>query len=298
MEEPRTQNPPKLSRAQRLANGQLAVAARQERSLIKKKVSAGELSFFDVLSEKRPALIRMRVAELLEAVPGVGKRRTFLIMSKAGISPTRRIGGLGPHQLKALKKELILNKNPRKSGKLIVMSGPGGVGKSTISKELNLRSDFWVSVSATTREPREGEIEGEDYFYVSDSQFDKFIRDGEFLEWAEFAGNRYGTLRSPVNEKLESGINVLLEIEIAGSRQIKKLGMDAIFVFIKPPSWEELEARLSSRGTDSPERRAARLALAREEMAAATEFDHILVNTEVKEVALALVSLATSRSED
>ena len=123
------------------------------------------------------------------------------------------------------------------------------------------------------------------------------ISKDQFLEWAEFAGNRYGTPRKEVIEKLDKGVNVLLEIEIAGAKQIKTNHPDALFVFISPPSWEELEARLIGRGTDSPERRLARLALAKEEMAAASEFDEILVNTEVKKVAEALVSLAATKKE-
>ena len=119
----------------------------------------------------------------------------------------------------------------------------------------------------------------------------------QFLEWAEFAGNRYGTPKDAVIEKLDKGVNVLLEIEIAGARQIKSSDFEALFIFIAPPNWEELEMRLSNRGTDSPERRAARLALAREEMDAAGEFDHIIVNSEVNEVIKALVSLASAKSE-
>jgi guanylate kinase len=191
-----------------------------------------------------------------------------------------------------------LKKKSSNRGLLVVISGPGGVGKSTISNYLNAHPDFWLSISATTRAPREGESHGVDYFFVTDTEFDLMIKNGEFLEWAEFAGNRYGTPIKGVEEKLSLGKNVLLEIEIAGARQIRKLEMNALFVFISPPSWEELESRLISRGTDSEERRLARLALAREEMDAANEFDEILVNTAVNEVALALVSLVARKRGD
>lgn len=181
-----------------------------------------------------------------------------------------------------------------KPGKLIVLSGPGGVGKSTIVFELKKLEHFYFSVSATTRSPRNGEVDGIAYHFVNDSTFDEMIRTGVFLEWAEFAGAKYGTPREPVLKALASGKNVLLEIEIDGARQVKKAMPDAVMVFLKPPSMEELEARITNRGTDSPERIAARLALAREEMAAAGEFDHAVTNHRVEEVIEALLSLAAS----
>lgn len=181
-----------------------------------------------------------------------------------------------------------------KNGKLIVLSGPGGVGKSTIVMELKKMEHFFFSVSATTRVPRNGEIDGVAYHFVSDTTFQEMINDGVFLEWAEFAGAKYGTPRAPVMEALASGKNVLLEIEIAGARQVKRAMPEAIMVFLQPPSMQELEARITNRGTDSPERIAARLALAREEIAAAGEFDHAVTNHRVEEVIAALVSLAAS----
>ena len=290
-------NPPSLSSEQRAQNGALAILARRERAQLKIDVASKNISFFDVLNDGRESIKRMKVIELLEATPGVGKRRAEQIMSKAKISLARRIAGLGRHQIEALRKELVLNKLPSKQGLLLVMSGPGGVGKSTISQALKSESHFWISVSATTRAPREGEVHGNDYYFVTDEEFDQMIAENKFLEWAEFAGNRYGTPSAAVFEKLAEGKNVLLEIEIAGAKQIRTNHSDALFVFITPPSWEELEARLVGRGSDSPERRAARLALAREEMAAAVEFDEIIVNSEVTEVAKALVSLAAKKSE-
>jgi guanylate kinase len=290
-------NPPKLSSLERAQNGLLAVAARRERAAAKVEIASKNLSIFDLINDSRPSIQRMKVVDLLEATPGVGKRRALQIMEKAKISPSRRIAGLGRHQLNALREELVLNKQPLTKGLLVVMSGPGGVGKSTISAALRNHPSFWLSVSATTRAPREGEIHGQDYFFIDDVEFDRLIQEENFLEWAEFAGNRYGTPAQEVYKQLEIGKNVLLEIEIAGARQIRKVIPEALFIFIAPPSWEELEARLVGRGTDSPERRIARLALAKEEMAAASEFDEILVNTEVNEVAEALVSLAARKKE-
>lgn len=179
-------------------------------------------------------------------------------------------------------------------GKLIVLSGPGGVGKSTIVVELKKMEHFYFSVSATTRKPRPGEIDGVSYHFVSEQEFQEMIDAQIFLEWADFAGAKYGTPKEPVLKALQEGKNVLLEIEIDGARQVKKAMPDAMMVFLQPPSMEELEARITNRGTDSPERIAARLALARSEMAAIGEFDHLLTNHRVEEVIEALVSLAAS----
>jgi guanylate kinase len=179
-------------------------------------------------------------------------------------------------------------------GKLIVLSGPGGVGKSTIVSQLKNQDSFYFSVSATTREPRPGEIDGVAYHFVSDENFRQMIQNNIFLEWAEFAGYKYGTPSAPVLSALKAGKNVLLEIEIDGARQVKNALPEAVMVFLQPPSMSELEARITNRGTDTSERIAARLALAREEMAAAHEFDHILINHKVEKVIEALVSLATS----
>ncbi|MFM8752462.1 MAG: guanylate kinase [Actinomycetota bacterium] len=181
-----------------------------------------------------------------------------------------------------------------KRGKLIVLSGPGGVGKSTIVTELKKRDHFFFSVSATTRAPRNGEVDGVAYHFVSGDEFQKMINDGVFLEWADFAGSRYGTPRQPVLDALALGKDVLLEIEIEGSRQVKRAMPEAMMVFLQPPSMTELESRITNRGTDSPERIAARLALARAEMAASHEFEHVITNHRVEEVIEALVSLAAS----
>jgi guanylate kinase len=285
--------PPKLSPEERAAANNAAIAARQIRAAAKKSLGNGEISIFDLINSVDPAIRKMRVRELLESVPGVGKLRAEAIMERAKISPTRRIAGLGANQVSALRGELSVSKIDPARGTLIVMSGPGGVGKSTITRTLRNDPRFWISVSATTRDPREGERDGIDYYFYNDSKFDQSIAEGSFLEWAEFAGARYGTPLGPIENWLALGKNVLLEIEIEGARQVRKSDPNALLVFIAPPSWDELKARLTGRGTDSPERQAARLALAEQEMAAAGEFDHVLVNDSVERVIEELVSLAT-----
>lgn len=285
--------PPQLTADQRSAALAKAKQSRQERSLVKSKVKSGELSLSEVfnLADKDPVVAKMRVAELLAAISGVGKIRAQAIMERLDISPTRRIQGLGKHQVASLNSEFTRTTT---RGKLIVLSGPGGVGKSTIAAHIRKQRTFWVSVSSTTRKPRATEKHGVEYYFLSDAEFDKEISENHFLEWAHFAGARYGTPREPVEKALASGKNVLLEIEIEGAKQVKIRAPEAILVFLEPPSWEELVSRLEKRATDSPQRRAERLQLAQEELAAASFFDHRLINDEVEGVAQKLLSLASA----
>ena len=153
---------------------------------------------------------------------------------------------------------------------------------------------FWVSVSSTTRQPRATEKDGVEYYFLTEEEFDQEIAKNHFLEWAHFAGARYGTPREPVEQGLSAGKNVLLEIDIEGAKQVKVQAPEAILVFLEPPSWEELVSRLERRATDSPERRAERLQLAQEELAAASFFDHRLVNDQVENVVQKLLSLASA----
>ena len=271
-----------------------ASSSRKRRAEVKARLKDGEFSIDDILeiAKNEDAVAKMRVKELLESLSGVGKVRAQSLMERLNISPSRRIQGLGRLQVRQLREEFMKSEHAVKPGKLIVLSGPGGVGKSTVAQKVREAGDFWVSVSATTRKPRSNEVHGHDYFFVDDEEFTRMINADEFLEWAEFAGNRYGTPQEQVEHALLLGRNVLLEIEIAGAKQVKAHLPQSILVFLEPPTWEELVARLEGRGTDSPERRAERLELAQEELAAAAFFDVVLTNDQVETVVRKLVELA------
>ncbi|HLY33116.1 MAG TPA: guanylate kinase [Jatrophihabitantaceae bacterium] len=176
--------------------------------------------------------------------------------------------------------------------RLTVLSGPSGVGKGTVVAAVRERyPHVWVSVSCTTRAPRPGERDGIEYRFVSRAEFERLVAAGELLEWAEFAGNLYGTPRLPVLQHLTDGVPALLEIELQGARQVRAVMPEAFLVFLAPPSWAELERRLSRRGTEAAEVIAARLDRARVEMAADAEFDAIVVNDDVERAAGELVRL-------
>jgi guanylate kinase len=181
---------------------------------------------------------------------------------------------------------------PAGTARLTVLSGPSGVGKGTVFAYIRQRyPEIWLSVSVTTRKPRPGEQDGWHYHFVDRDEFDRMVAAGEFLEWAEYAGNCYGTPRAPVDRRLARGLPALLEIDLQGARQVRAAMPSAQLVFLAPPTWDELVRRLVGRGTEDAETIRRRLALAREELAAEAEFDATIVNHSVPQAAAELVAL-------
>ncbi|MEN9714102.1 MAG: hypothetical protein RLZZ164_766 [Actinomycetota bacterium] len=182
------------------------------------------------------------------------------------------------------------------AAKLLVLAGPTAVGKGTVARHIiENHPEIVLSVSATTRQPRPGEIDGKSYFFLTDAEFDELIETGEILEYAVVHGtHRYGTPRQPVEAALTAGHPVLLEIDIQGARQVKAAMPEAITVFLTPPTWDELVERLRGRGTETEAQMATRLETAKVELAAQGEFDHVIVNDEVAKCAASVVELMKS----
>ncbi|GAB4273819.1 MAG: guanylate kinase [Coriobacteriia bacterium] len=183
-------------------------------------------------------------------------------------------------------------------GNLIIVSGPSGAGKGTLVKGLVARvPDVWVSVSATTRTPRPGEREGVDYFFLTPQEFEKRVASGEFLEHATVHGNRYGTLRGPVTRRMNSGMQVVLEIDVQGAEQVKAAMPEAVLVGIVPPDQEELRRRIVGRGSESPAEIALRMKAAEKEIPLVEKYDYVIVNDDVSRATDELVGIVESLAE-
>ena len=179
--------------------------------------------------------------------------------------------------------------------KLIILTGPSGVGKGTVIKNiLEKDKNIWLSISATTRKPRKGEKEGESYFFLNESKFKEMIDKNLFLEWAQFAGNYYGTPLLSIKEKIDEGFKVLLEIEVEGAKQIKEKFPESLSIFLLPPNKLELERRIRGRGTEKEEEIKKRLSRANYEIAASDKFDFALTNKDIEETSKRIIKIMES----
>lgn len=283
----------------RVAANRAAVAARQARAELKRKLRSGEISPLKVLEySKVPghAAASLRITDYLLSFPSIGQVKAERIRDDLQISERKRLGGLGALQRERLESFVRERSGALPRGErppLTVLAGPTAVGKGTVATHVrDTHPDVRLSVSATTRPPRPGEIDGVHYFFVSDEDFDRMLAADELLEWATVHNKfRYGTPRGPVVDASARGEVVLLEIDLQGARQVRQSMPDARLVFLAPPSWDELVRRLVGRGTEGEEERARRLATAKIELAAADEFDEIIVNDEVELAAERLVQL-------
>ena len=283
----------------RVAANRAAVAARRARAELKRKLRAGEVSPLKVLEYAKvpshPAA-SLRITDYLLSFPAIGEVKAERIREDLQISERKRLGGLGVLQrerLEAFARERTGALPQGARPPLTVLAGPTAVGKGTVAAYVREHyPEVSLSVSATTRAPRPGEVDGVHYFFVDDEGFDRMLANDELLEWATVHNKfRYGTPRGPVAEASARGELVLLEIDLQGARQVRQSMPDARLVFLAPPSWDELVRRLVGRGTEDEEERTRRLETAKVELAAAEEFDEIIVNDEVPRAAERIVEL-------
>jgi len=288
--------PPEVDR---VAASRAAVAARRARAAVKADVAGRRRSAVDVLDTawsegSHPAEETLRVRELLTSMPTMGPIRAARVMEQLGIAASKRVGGLGAKQRPKLKHWIeVREARGRAASRLVVLAGPTAVGKGTVSQHIREHHPaVLLSVSATTRPPRPGEVDGVHYRFIDDAEFDRMVEAGEFLEHATVHNAyRYGTPRPPITAALAAGRSVLLEIDLQGARAVAAQVPDALLVFLLPPSWDELVRRLTHRGTESDEERERRLRTAKEELAAQDEFDVKIVNSDVGDAARQVVDL-------
>lgn len=279
----------------------IAVSRRRARAEVKRQLMSGERAPIDVArvawTGSESAERGLRVPEFLGSIRGLGVTKVSRILDDLDISPRKRLGMLGAHQRKRLEDWLsarpVSARHGGRQGRLVVVAGPTAVGKGTVVGRIReLLPETRFSVSATTRAPRPGEIEGFHYFFVSPDEFDRLVAADQMLEWATVHGeHRYGTPRQPIVDALGAGHSVILEIDIQGARQVKQSMPDAVLVFLEPPSWDELVRRLTTRGTETAEEQARRLATAEAELASKSEFDITVLNDDVDRAAKAVIEL-------
>lgn len=294
-----SRTPPEVDR---VAASRRAVAARRERAALKHDVAMRVITPQELLQRALDApdapAGAMRITEFLTALPAIGEGKRDRILAELEIAPVKRLGGLGARQRVALKTWLDARFPPLQPrggrSRLIVLAGPTAVGKGTVAAHIkDHHPEILLSVSATTRAPRPGEVDGEHYFFVDDAGFDWLVADGALLEHATVHNAfRYGTPRAPIDAALAAGRTVLLEIDLQGARQVRAAAPDATLVFLTPPSWDELVSRLVGRGTEGAEERARRLKTAKVELAAQGEFDYRVVNDDVARAAAEIAALA------
>lgn len=303
MDEP-TVSRPAPPEVDRKAASRAAVAARRARAAVKNAIAAREISPLTVLdhatADPEGVEGRLRVTEFLLSLPAIGTTKMQEALQRLAISPAKRLGGLGRHQRLRLRDFLIERENRvgRQRTHLIVLAGPTAVGKGTVSTYIRQNyPDVLLSVSATTRAPRPGEVDGVNYYFVDDAEFDRMIEAGELLEHATVHNAfRYGTPRAPIERALDEGCSVLLEIDLQGARQVRASMPEARLIFLLPPSWEELVRRLIGRGTEDAAEQQRRLETAKVELAAQDEFDYRVVNHTVADAAREVVELMTVRA--
>lgn len=283
----------------RVAASRAAIVARRARAAVKNSVATRRRSAADVLdtgaSTPGSPEAGLRVRELLMSVPTLGPTRASKVMTQLSIAESKRVGGLGIRQRAKLRTYLVRREGGIEPRRLVVLAGPTAVGKGTVSAYIREHHpDIQLSVSATTRPARPGEVHGEHYFFVSDAEFDRMIADEALLEWAVVHNSyRYGTPKPPITEALTGGKRVLLEIDLQGARLVRQAMPDAILVFLLPPTWDELVRRLIGRGTEGGAEQTRRLETARIELAAQDEFDYKVINRDVAQAAHEVVELTS-----
>ncbi|WP_460795418.1 guanylate kinase [Microbacterium sp. GXF0217] len=291
----------------RVAAARRAVERRRARAALKRdlttRVAAPQRVLEEAIADPDSVPGSFRVTDFLMALPAIGVGKKDRVLEELHISPVKRLGGLGIRQrevLAAWLDERFPPHTPRAGrSRLLVLAGPTAVGKGTVAAHIReAHPEIHLSVSATTRPARPGEIDGVHYYFVDDAEFDRLIADGELLEYAVVHNkSRYGTPRAPIDAALAAGKTVLLEIDLQGARQVRAAEPSATLIFLLPPSWDELVQRLVGRGTENEEERARRLRTAKVELAAQSEFDYLIVNEDVSSAAREVVELseATAR---